>query len=255
MGLVAIDLLQPAWTSLNFAVALDVATMEICGLSIHEDHELARMFVIFDTVRDNGWCVPHGRPETFVSCCGGSPVVERIAAKLCGSKLGEHGADHVELMGDVMKGLGRHLDYVSERGKEFGRLYAEAVNWAVEFDRYVSPAVRRWDWSEMNRRAGELPAFLSGMEFPEIKLAEAASGSRIEFEGEMYQHPWIETFTQQALPGRPAYSVCSIPTNKDELWLIMNGGCFAATKVAPEKKLDAEAREASPRRPGGLAPV
>lgn len=227
LALVAVGLIKPSWTHLSFAITLDVATDEVCGIGVHADPEMARVHAIFDTVRDNGWCVSHGRPSAFASYCDRSLDADKVAAAMCGSKLRYHVSEGAELIEFATKSLANHL---AAKGETFEKLYCETIMWAILRNQLPS-ANPAWDWWEMHENAGELPPFLAALELPVFGFASSQPAGRIEFEGQVYQHPWLETFTQQALPYHLNYSACRFLGNDAELWVIDEGKCFAATKV------------------------
>ena len=47
----------------------------------------------------------------------------------------------------------------------------------------------------------------------------------------MYEHPWLETFRQQALPYHLNHPACRLPGETNKFWVVDEGGCFAATKT------------------------
>src|ERR1700692_2682615 len=158
LALVRVGLVTPSWTPLAFAITVDIATEEVCGLGVHADIAMARMHAICDTVRDNGWCVTHGRPAAFASYHNHCIDADRMAAELCGSQFRYSGGAGLELMEGMTDSLGDHLTNASNRGQSFERLYCEAIGWAVEDNRLrcANPTLAALDWWEMDKNAGEL---------------------------------------------------------------------------------------------------
>jgi hypothetical protein len=232
--LVAIGLIRPSWTSFSFAIGLDVASQKMCGIGVHEDPDLARVHAIFDSVRDNGWCAIYGRPKAIVTYCERSLEADRMAAALSGSKLQYGVGDGAELIRLVANSLAQHLEHVSERGHSFEYLYSETVSWAIHYNAPAvdDPALPVWTW-EVGERVGDPPAIVKGLELPTFSFGTLHPGGRIECEGTEFEHPWLDTFRQQALPYNLAFPVCRFPGNNDRLWLIDDHGCFEAVRVDP----------------------
>jgi hypothetical protein len=234
LDLVAIGLVKPSWTAFSFAITLDVATHEVCGIGVHTDPERARAHAIFDTIRDNGWCVAHGRPKAFASYCDRPLDTDRVIADMCGSKLRYLVPDGFEVIDDATRSLRRHLDAELRKGQSFEKVYCETIMWATQQDRLPG-----WDWWQMHEHAGELPPFLAALELPVADIAPVLSGGQIECKGKVYEHRWLETFTEQALPYHQNYWVCHFPGNDRELWVLDDSGCFAATRVLAAESMPA----------------
>lgn len=235
LALVAVGLVTRSWTPLAFAITVDVATEEVCGLGVHADIAMARMHAICDTVRDNGWCVTHGRPAAFASYHNHCIDADRIAAQLCGSQFRYNGGACLELMEGMTGSLADHLEDASKRGRSFERLYCEAISWAIDANKFrcANPTLPALDWWEMDKNAGEFPPIVKVFELPDVVCGSSEPGGQVELDGARFHHPWLETFSQQGFPWHLQYTVCRFPGNDNELWVIDDGGCFAATRVLP----------------------
>jgi hypothetical protein len=83
----------------------------------------------------------------------------------------------------------------------------------------------------VGERVGDPPAIVKGLDLPVFSFGSLHPGGRIECEGEMFEHPWLDTFRQQALPYHLAFPICRFPGSNDQIWLIDERGCFPAARA------------------------